>query len=82
MRFHFLFCVVYLIVRHRCKSDLLMMYRCLLQFLLYFTLHQMSIGLFRVMASLGRNMVVANTFGSFAMLVVMVLGGFILSRGT
>lgn len=27
-------------------------------------------------------MVVANTFGSFAMLVVMVLGGFILSRGT
>ncbi|CAA0810621.1 ABC transporter G family member 32 [Striga hermonthica] len=54
--------------------------RCLQQFLLYFTLHQMSIGLFRVMASLGRNMVVANTFGSFAMLVVMVLGGFILSR--
>ncbi|KAH6783734.1 pleiotropic drug resistance 4 [Perilla frutescens var. hirtella] len=54
--------------------------RCFLQFLLYFTLHQMSIGLFRVMASLGRNMVVANTFGSFAMLVVMVLGGFILSR--
>lgn len=54
--------------------------RCVLQFLLYFTLHQMSIGLFRVMASLGRNMVVANTFGSFAMLVVMVLGGFILSR--
>ncbi|KAL6524145.1 ABC transporter G member 32 [Orobanche minor] len=54
--------------------------RCLQQFLLYFTLHQMSIGLFRVMASLGRNMVVANTFGSFALLVVMVLGGFILSR--
>ncbi|KAK6119467.1 hypothetical protein DH2020_046795 [Rehmannia glutinosa] len=54
--------------------------RCVQQFLLYFTLHQMSIGLFRVMASLGRNMVVANTFGSFAMLVVMVLGGFILSR--
>ncbi|KAG6387951.1 hypothetical protein SASPL_153147 [Salvia splendens] len=56
--------------------------RCIFQFLLYFTLHQMSIGLFRVMASLGRNMVVANTFGSFAMLVVMVLGGFILSRAS
>lgn len=54
--------------------------RCLRQFLLYFSLHQMSIGLFRVMASLGRNMIVANTFGSFAMLVVMALGGFILSR--
>ncbi|KAI5669436.1 hypothetical protein M9H77_19289 [Catharanthus roseus] len=54
--------------------------RCLRQLLLYFSLHQMSIALFRVMASLGRNLVVANTFGSFAMLVVMALGGFILSR--
>lgn len=41
----------------------------------------MSIGLFRVMGSLGRNMIVANTFGSFAMLVVMALGGYIISRG-
>ncbi|RVW54019.1 hypothetical protein VitviT2T_004694 [Vitis vinifera] len=54
--------------------------RCLKQALLYFSLHQMSISLFRIMASLGRNMIVANTFGSFAMLVVMALGGFILSR--
>ncbi|XP_056691158.1 ABC transporter G family member 32 isoform X2 [Spinacia oleracea] len=54
--------------------------RCLKQFFLVFLLNQMSIGLFRVMASLGRNLVVANTFGSFAMLVVMALGGFILSR--
>ncbi|PSR91810.1 ABC transporter G family member 32 like [Actinidia chinensis var. chinensis] len=54
--------------------------RCLRQFVVYFFLHQMSIALFRVMASLGRNMIVANTFGSFALLVVMVLGGFILSR--
>ncbi|XP_031258876.1 ABC transporter G family member 32 isoform X1 [Pistacia vera] len=50
------------------------------QFLLYFFLHQMSIGLFRVIGSLGRNMIVSNTFGSFAMLVVMALGGFIISR--
>ncbi|XP_016479945.1 ABC transporter G family member 32 isoform X2 [Nicotiana tabacum] len=54
--------------------------RCLRQFLLYLSLHQMSIGLFRLMAALGRNMIVANTFGSFAMLVVMALGGFVLSR--
>ncbi|GFS35362.1 pleiotropic drug resistance 4 [Actinidia rufa] len=54
--------------------------RCLQQFVVYFFLHQMSIALFRVMASLGRNMIVANTFGSFALLVVMALGGFILSR--
>ncbi|XP_061993147.1 ABC transporter G family member 32 [Rosa rugosa] len=50
------------------------------QFLVYFLLHQMSTALFRLMGSLGRNMIVANTFGSFAMLVVMALGGFIISR--
>ncbi|XP_013744019.2 ABC transporter G family member 32 [Brassica napus] len=54
--------------------------RFLQQFLLYFLLHQMSLSLFRVMGSLGRHMIVANTFGSFAMLVVMTLGGFIISR--
>ncbi|XP_025626107.1 ABC transporter G family member 32 isoform X2 [Arachis hypogaea] len=50
------------------------------QFLLYFFLHQMSLGLFRLIGSLGRNMIVANTFGSFAMLIVMALGGYIISR--
>ncbi|MBA0690282.1 hypothetical protein Goari_007970, partial [Gossypium aridum] len=54
--------------------------RFLRQFLLYFCLHQMSIALFRVIGSLGRNMIVANTFGSFAMLVIMALGGYIISR--
>ncbi|CAH1422577.1 unnamed protein product [Lactuca virosa] len=54
--------------------------RCLKQFGLYFSLHQMSIGLFRMMGALGRNMIVANTFRSFSMLVVMALGGFILFR--
>ncbi|XAR53291.1 Sulfate-transporting ATPase [Bertholletia excelsa] len=50
------------------------------QFLLYFFLHQMSLALFRVMGSLGRNMIVANTFGSFAMLVVMGLGNYVISK--
>ncbi|XP_021835261.1 ABC transporter G family member 32 isoform X2 [Spinacia oleracea] len=50
------------------------------QFLIYFLLHQMSLALFRVMGSLGRSMIVANTFGSFAMLVVLGLGGYIISR--
>lgn len=54
--------------------------RFISQFLLLFFLHQTSLALFRVMASLGRNMIVANTFGSFAMLVVMILGGFIISK--
>lgn len=56
-------------------------YRFLRQFLLYFFLHQMSLALFRVMGSLGRTMIVANTFGSFAMMVVMGLGGYVISRG-
>ncbi|KMZ69734.1 Pleiotropic drug resistance protein 6 [Zostera marina] len=54
--------------------------RFLCQFVLLFFLHQMSLALFRVIGSLGRNMIVANTFGSFAMLVVMLLGGFIISK--
>lgn len=41
----------------------------------------MSSALFRLIGGMARNMIVANTFGSFALLIVMVLGGFILSRG-
>jgi ABC-type multidrug transport system ATPase subunit/ABC-type multidrug transport system permease subunit len=50
------------------------------QFLLLFCVHQMATSLFRFIASLGRNMIVANTFGAFALLVVLLLGGFLLSR--
>lgn len=48
--------------------------------LLLFFMHQMAISLFRFIGAVGRSMVVANTFGSFALLVVFVLGGFILSK--
>ncbi|XP_020588143.1 ABC transporter G family member 39-like [Phalaenopsis equestris] len=50
------------------------------QFLLFSLLSQVASGLFRVVAALGRDMTVANSFGSFAQLVVIVLGGFIISR--
>ncbi|KAJ8640592.1 hypothetical protein MRB53_017286 [Persea americana] len=50
------------------------------QFLLLLSVSQMASGLFQFMAALGRNMIVANTFGSFALLAIMTLGGFILSR--
>jgi hypothetical protein len=33
------------------------------------------------MAALGRDIVVANTFGTFSLLSVTVLGGFVISRG-
>ncbi|KAJ1376806.1 P-loop containing nucleoside triphosphate hydrolase [Sesbania bispinosa] len=50
------------------------------QFILLFFISQMASGLFRAIAALGRNMIVANTFGSFAVLTLLALGGFILSR--
>ncbi|KAL6334304.1 hypothetical protein AAG906_014705 [Vitis piasezkii] len=40
----------------------------------------MASALFRLIASTGRNMIVANTFGSFATLLLFALGGFVLSR--
>ncbi|KAH9714823.1 ABC transporter G family member 40 [Citrus sinensis] len=40
----------------------------------------MASALFRLIAATGRNIVVANTFGSFALLLLFVLGGFVLSR--
>ncbi|KAG5540636.1 hypothetical protein RHGRI_020757 [Rhododendron griersonianum] len=49
-------------------------------YLLLLYVNQMASGLFRLIAALGRNMIVANTFGSFALLTIVVLGGFILSR--
>ncbi|KAK1273115.1 putative pleiotropic drug resistance protein 7 [Acorus gramineus] len=50
------------------------------QYLLLLLSNQMAGGLFRFIAAMGRNMIVANTFGSFALIVVVVLGGFILDR--
>ncbi|XP_042482888.1 pleiotropic drug resistance protein 1-like [Macadamia integrifolia] len=50
------------------------------QYLLLVCLKQMASGLFRFIGTVGRNMIIANTFGSFAFLILMGLGGFILSR--
>jgi len=41
----------------------------------------MASALFRFIGAVGRNVIVANTVGSFALLAVLVMGGFILSRG-
>ncbi|KAG8087193.1 hypothetical protein GUJ93_ZPchr0010g8360 [Zizania palustris] len=50
------------------------------QYLLLLMVNQMAAGLFRFIAALGRTMVVANTLASFALLVLLVLSGFILSH--
>ncbi|GER28926.1 pleiotropic drug resistance ABC transporterfamily protein [Striga asiatica] len=50
------------------------------QLLAFFALHQMALSLFRFIAALGRTQVVANTLGTFTLLMVFVLGGFINAR--
>ncbi|GMH17672.1 hypothetical protein Nepgr_019513 [Nepenthes gracilis] len=42
--------------------------------------NQVASGLFRFIGAVGRNMIVASTFGSFALLTLFALGGFVLSR--
>ncbi|XP_076892789.1 pleiotropic drug resistance protein 1-like [Bidens hawaiensis] len=50
------------------------------QYLMLLLVNQMASALFRFIGALGRNMIVANTFGSFALLLVFVMGGFVLVR--
>ncbi|KAG8647080.1 pleiotropic drug resistance protein 2 isoform X1 [Manihot esculenta] len=50
------------------------------QFLAFFGIHQMALSLFRFIAALGRVQVVANTLGTFTLLLVFVLGGFIVAK--
>ncbi|XVF24912.1 hypothetical protein REPUB_Repub13aG0168400 [Reevesia pubescens] len=50
-------------------------------FLLVFLIQQMAAGLFRLIAGLCRTMIIANTGGTLALLLVFMLGGFILPKG-
>ncbi|KAF8395358.1 hypothetical protein HHK36_019304 [Tetracentron sinense] len=50
------------------------------QFLAFFGVHQMALSLFRFIAAAGRAEVVANTLGTFTLLLVFVLGGFIVAK--
>ncbi|KAJ0087728.1 hypothetical protein Patl1_32467 [Pistacia atlantica] len=50
------------------------------QFLAFFGIHQMALSLFRFIASVGRVDVVASTLGTFTLLLVFVLGGFIVAK--
>ena len=57
-------------------------FRLFKQYLLLIFINQMSSAMFRAIAAVGRNMIVANTFGAFVLLLLFALGGFVLSRGT
>ncbi|CAM6122577.1 unnamed protein product [Calypogeia fissa] len=48
--------------------------------LLLIATSQMALGLFRFIASIGRRMVVAQVGGSFALLITLILGGFVVSK--
>ncbi|VAI90451.1 unnamed protein product [Triticum turgidum subsp. durum] len=50
------------------------------QYLLLLLVNQMAAAMFRFIAALGRTMVVANTLASFALFVMLVLSGFVLSH--
>ncbi|KAK9282777.1 hypothetical protein L1049_010998 [Liquidambar formosana] len=50
------------------------------QLLALFGVHQMALSLFRFIAALARTQIVANTLGSFTLLLVFVLGGFIVAK--
>ncbi|KAK4590481.1 hypothetical protein RGQ29_020864 [Quercus rubra] len=55
--------------------------RFLRQFLLLLLLNQMASSLFRFIATTGRgSLILANTFGSFALVTLFALGGFVLAR--
>nr|XP_009773762.1 PREDICTED: pleiotropic drug resistance protein 1-like [Nicotiana sylvestris] len=54
--------------------------RLLKQFVILVLVNLMASGLFRFIGALGRTMGVANTFGTFALLLQFALGGFVLSR--
>ncbi|CAI0473631.1 unnamed protein product [Linum tenue] len=49
-------------------------------YVLLVAINQMASALFRSIAATGRNMIVANTFGSFVVLLLFALSGFVLSR--
>ncbi|KAF5200483.1 Abc transporter g family member [Thalictrum thalictroides] len=50
------------------------------QYFLLVVINQLASGLFRLVAAIGRHPIVANMVGSFALLVILLLGGFLLSR--
>ncbi|KAK7839233.1 pleiotropic drug resistance protein tur2 [Quercus suber] len=52
-----------------------------IQYLLLLLLNQMASALFRFIAAIGRgDLILANTFGSFALVMLFALGGFVLLR--
>ncbi|XBI35443.1 hypothetical protein VPH35_121123 [Triticum aestivum] len=50
------------------------------QLLVFFVMHQMSLGLYRFLATIGRTPIVSNILGTQALVAIFILGGFIISK--
>ncbi|CAK8543690.1 unnamed protein product [Lathyrus sativus] len=50
------------------------------QYLVLVLVHQMSSGLFKLLAAVGRDMTVALTFGTFILAILVCMSGFVLSK--
>jgi ABC-type multidrug transport system permease subunit len=48
--------------------------------LLSFLVHNSAVTLFRAIGSLARNLVVANALGALVLLLLLLLGGFVLTK--
>ncbi|KAF9594978.1 hypothetical protein IFM89_035751 [Coptis chinensis] len=56
------------------------LFRFFRQFLAFVSINQTALALFRFIAALGRTLVVANTLGTFTLLLVFLFGGFMISK--
>ncbi|KAL6900989.1 hypothetical protein ACP4OV_005665 [Aristida adscensionis] len=54
--------------------------RFIQHFVVLFAMHQMSMGLYRVLAAIGRTQVMANMLGTGALIAIYILGGFVISK--
>jgi hypothetical protein len=57
------------------------MFRFFKQLLAFFSTYQMTLSLYRFIAVVGRKLLVANILGFLTMVTVIVLGGFIITKG-
>ncbi|KAL5229992.1 hypothetical protein ABZP36_028768 [Zizania latifolia] len=54
--------------------------RFIQHFVVLFAMHQMSMGLYRFLAAIGRTQVMANMLGTAALIAIYILGGFVISK--
>ncbi|XP_078447762.1 pleiotropic drug resistance protein 2-like [Wolffia australiana] len=76
----FIECAIWIIITYYSMGFAPSPIRFFRQFLVLFLTHQQALGLFRFISVAGRSLVAANSFGTFCMVVVFVLSGFVISK--